>query len=740
MLKVGKSEDLNEKRKRYQKRLDLLRETKEKQTQEKVQFYGYMDEDDYGTVLPPKDFKWEPKSNHIDGSFYGAKAWGENFRDLMEKYPVYVDPVDAIAGRTVFFMSRYRKNLWKPEFDYSFLKADHEKYNILHGIGSESHFVGDYRIGLKLGWGGLLKKVRHYSEIHGEAKKEFYEAEENIILGVQAWVRHNVEAIKKLKAIENNPEYKQNLQEMEEANEWLIENPPRTLREACQWIACFNDISRTYNRDGAGGQIDEILKPYYENDVANGFIDDEDAIFIIACLLLNDPNYYQLGGPGHDGKDMTSHISFLIMEAAHRLGVSVNLTIRVHDGLDKELFERSVKYLFEDRKGWPRYSGDKALTEGFANNGYSIELARERIAVGCHWMAIPGREYCMNDNIKINVAKVFEIAFYEMADNSSMEKSLDVLWSLFEKHLYNAVLCTAKGIDFHLAYQKDNEPELVLNLICYGPIEKGLDASDKGLEFYNIGVDGAGIATVADSLAALEQRIVKEKAITWEEVTKQMRSNYAGAEGERIRLMLKHSERYGQGDSLGDKWAVKVSKLFSSLVKKNHTPNGVNMIPGWFSWSQTILLGKSVGATPDGRHDGDPINHGANPNNGFRKDGAITSMSNSIAAIQCGYGNTAPFQLEFDPKTTKVEGGLEKISSIIKTHFELGGTLININIIDADKIRAAHKDPSQFPDLIVRVTGFTSYFITLSPEFRQLVLIGSLRDNGIFAALFYRYI
>jgi formate C-acetyltransferase len=133
-------------------------------------------------------------------------------------------------------------------------------------------------------------------------------------------------------------------------------------------------------------------------------------------------------------------------------------------------------------------------------------------------------------------------------------------------------------------------------------------------------------------------------------------------------------------------------------------------------------MGKILGATPNGRRAGEPISHGANPDPGFRRDGAPTAMARAIAAVQPGYGNTAPIQLELDPGMSKDEGGVEKIAALIKTHFDLGGTLFNINVVDAEKIREAHKDPSKYPDLVVRVTGFTAYFAALSPAFRQLVV------------------
>ncbi len=116
------------------------------------------------------------------------------------------------------------------------------------------------------------------------------------------------------------------------------------------------------------------------------------------------------------------------------------------------------------------------------------------------------------------------------------------------------------------------------------------------------------------------------------------------------------------------------------------------------------------------------ISYGANPNPHFRNDGAPTAQSNGIASVQCGYGNTAPLQIEFDPHVKADEKGIDTVLNLILTHFKRGGTLININVLDGEKLMEAHKNPNLYPDLVVRVTGFTAYFASLSPEFRQLVV------------------
>ncbi len=706
----------------YQARIYRLRQKKLEQTRKKIESEGPLDEDDYGRIVPPEGI-WRSIPNHPDGSFYGLSGWSENFCSLMECHPVYVDPDDAFAGRWMYFMSRMRSGKWHPDYPYDHLKENIHKYDIIAGIGDDAHFAPDYRTGLTLGWQGLLDKIEKYRKINPvPSMPGFYDAHERVIRSIQGWIKRHIDEIERLAGAEGDIFLKSNLVEMAAVNRKILSDPPETLREALQWIIWYHLASRTYNRDGAGGQIDELLRPFYEYEVNNGLVNRDTTIYYLACFLINDPVYWQLGGPDREGKDLTSEISFLILEAAEKINTSLNITVRVHENLNKDLFRKAVECLVKYRNGWPRFSGDKALVEGFMKNGFSAELARERIAVGCNWMSLPGMEYTMNDLVKVNMARVFEVAYREITGSAGEEPSVERLWAHFEKHLSIAVKTAADGIRHHLKYQKFNEPELILNLLSHGPIEKGLDVSDGGARYYNLAIDGAGFAVVADSFAALQQRIEKEKKITWDEVTFHLDTNFEEVNGERTRYLLKNSGRFGQGNSPGDYWAGRISGYFARLVREESDPSKKQVfIPGFFSWANTVRFGRNVGATPDGRKKGMPISHGANPSPGFSIDGASLALAVAIAGIQPGFGNTAPMQWELDPSFA-TEDHIDLIGSIIKAHFEMGGTLINVNIMDKNKVLEAHKNPENFPELVVRVTGFTAYFSMLTPEFRQLVV------------------
>jgi len=715
-----------------------LRAAKAEQTAEKQRVRGAMNFDDHGIVLPPESLRqpvrtisssgveftdilinsFRPKANHPSGGFFGARACGENFRALLDEHPVYIDPMSSLAGAYMVNFTSYRKPGWNPEFDRSELDAAHARYQIVSGIGAMQHMCQDMQIGLDLGWGGLLEKVRHCRGLNGDTGG-FYDGLESVILGVQGWIRRHAEVARRMAA--ENPVDAENLLEIAAINEHLVSGAPRTFRETCQWLLWYLLVARMYNGSGAMGRLDVLLEPYYRADLKAGRLTDEEAIFHIACMLVRDTCYLQLGGPDAEGHDVTGPVSFFVLEAAHRLKIPANVGGCVGESVEPGLLRRGVEILVEDRCGVPKFLGVDNTTAGFVRNGFPVELARQRAYSGCHWSCLPGREYAIMDIIKINLAAVLDVALREMMAGGGCV-GIAELWESFQKHLRKAMSITAAGIDFHYRHMHEVFPELVLDLLSYGPVEKGLDASHGGVEFYTFGVDGAALATVADSFAAIELQIEERHKMTWTDLLTCLDSNWTAGGGERSRLLMKSIPRYGAGGTRADEWAQRVAAFFAEAVKEKPTPDGHMMLPGLFSWASAIILGNKLGATPNGRHAGEPISHGANPDPGFRQDGALTALATAVASVQPSYGNTAPLQLDLDPCTSDSPTDVNNIMSLIRGHFDLGGTQINANILDRQQVLEAHRDPSRFPDLIVRVTGFSAYFASLSPDLRQLVV------------------
>jgi len=318
----------------YADRLKAMRDTKIRHTLEKRVQNGYTDLDDFGTVPITPDYEVKPWYNSSNGSFYGYDGMSENFVRVINAHPAYVDPMEMLCGRWRDMLVNYRGDVhylpdWlkkKPEikeliksattqwskrwdeqrFPFDHLKPLQKKYNIQTGIDGDAHLACDYRIGFELGFGGLLEKVRKYREINKD-KKNFYDAEEKVLLAIIDFVQKHIDEIERQIEEEKRPEIKASLERMLEVNKNIKYNAPQTFYEVCQWTAYFNCASRIYTRDGAGFQLDGLLYPYYKCDVEAGILDDETAKFLVANLLLIDPHYYQISGVDENDMDMTNH-------------------------------------------------------------------------------------------------------------------------------------------------------------------------------------------------------------------------------------------------------------------------------------------------------------------------------------------------------------------------------------------------------------------------------------------------
>jgi formate C-acetyltransferase len=307
---------------------------------------------------------------------------------------------------------------------------------------------------------------------------------------------------------------------------------------------------------------------------------------------------------------------------------------------------------------------------------------------------------------------------------------MERLWERYEHHLGIVVGVIKQGYDWHFQHHARHMPEIVLNLFCHGPIERGLDVSAGGVDIYCLNCDGLGLATVADSFAAVETRVVREGRLSWNELAGHLERDFAGAED--VRLMLRAIPRFGCGDSAADRWAARISQVYARLVAGTPTPAGYHLIPGLFSHINVDSYGRNMPATPNGRHAGAAISHGANPDFGFLPGGstALTAKASAVAAVQPGYGNSAPLQIEIDRDAFGDEDGAQMLASFIRTHEAQGGTLVNVNVLSGRQIMEAARDPSRYPDLIVRVTGFSAYFGMLSPYYRQWVVDRVLQRDG----------
>ncbi|MDR3147756.1 MAG: pyruvate formate lyase family protein, partial [Treponema sp.] len=622
---------------------------------------GHWNTDDHGNIPldPEPGFQKivDPSCNMVSG----IEAITKTFVSWLDHHPVFFHPASAFAG--CWIGEAKIGSSWRPEHRNMELEQLGAKYNLAMGIlYGMNHCGPDLRIGLELGWGGLLAKIRRFRKLNNPDDTSFYDGEERLVEAIQRYIDRHVKALRKAAAETDDPQIKAHYTTIADIDEYLIEGAPRTLREALQWIVHWQDVDRMYHNGGAGQEIDTLLQPYYDEDLKNSLLkNDDETIWYFSSLFFNDPHYHTIGGQNPiTGKDVSTKLSFLILEGQHRLKIPNNLALRIHENTNDELFTKAVQYLFDDGTG-VCYSLSGGLDSGYVRNGHPINIARMRAKVGCNWTALPGIEYCLQDVTRVCLAQPLLLALDDMMADG--ERSMERLTALYEQHLAEAVRIIKEAADWHYQYKWLNVPEIVLDLVAHGPIERGVDMSHGGVDILDFTCDGVALATVANSFAAIEQRVVREKRISWEKLYQVLKDNYSGAED--IRLMLKSVPQYGAGGTAADHYATSISRLYTDLMHATPTKLGFTVIPGIFSHGDVYSRGKNLGATPNGRFAGAEISHSADPDPGFLPGGgtAPTAKANAVASVQCGYGNSVPLQVDIDARLAKEMGGIENIKA-----------------------------------------------------------------------------
>ena len=517
----------------YLQLIEGMHQDKLKINDAKLARHGSIDIDDHGFIDFP-EFTFEPETCE-DGLVHGCACIGRNFRRFLNEMPKYINPNSALACCWVGTFDRFAPLQIADADRPHELDETIQKYRITQaGFGGMNHLCPDMEIGLREGWKGLLEKIRYYRKKNNPPDPDFYEGEEQMVLGILEWVKAHQIYAEELAAKESDPFLRDNYLAIAKVNGELWEHEPRTFREAVQFLAHFQAVDRTFYAGGALGALDTLLEEYFERDIESGILTEEEAVWMIASLFFNDTHYTQIGGltPAGD-REVTSRLSFLILDAMHLLKIPTNLGIRVHapiagQGPEPEiLLKRAVEYTIEDGYG-VCYSLEKGISEGFSKNGFPLELGRMRVKCGCNWVAIPGREYPLQDVTRVNMAVALH---YGLKDLQAQEtRDLDLLWERFTYHLQAMVECVKAGYDKHYEVMQRNRPEIVLNLFMHGPIERGLNCSNGGVDILDLNIDGIALATVADSFAAIEQRVVEEKKLTWDRLFELLDTNYEGAE------------------------------------------------------------------------------------------------------------------------------------------------------------------------------------------------------------------
>lgn len=450
-----------------------------------------------------------------------------------------------------------------------------------------------------------------------------------------------------------------------------------------------------------------------------------------------------LSGLTPDGKDGTNPLTYLCLNTVLRLKVPMPYTyIRLHDNSPAELYERIADCIRAGCSG-PTIYNDEIIVPALVDLGIPIEDARDYAPVGCFETHVQGKTEFRH--IAVSAAEALERTLNpEKWEKSKSEgwyiESMDPWrdWTPPDPNNYTSLEDIMKSFNEAMdrnvkgiieTYEKFRDGRLykiaplpVLSSLFEGPLEAGKDITQGGAKYVIYMLEISGLATAADSLAAIKKLCFEEKSVKLSEILDAMRNNWEGKEY--LRRMVKNKmPAYGNDDDYVDDIATEIARMFLDSLKKHraNSKSGTIYTAGIATFEGYTALGTVIGATPDGRLTGEALSDNASPTLGRAVNGQTAALNSFLKLPNTELSGGSCLCLAMSP----VSGALSELPAFLRSFIERKGNIINISVNDCEKLRAAQKEPDKYRDLIVRVGGYEAYFVDLPPKHQELQILKS---------------
>jgi formate C-acetyltransferase len=632
------------------------------------------------------------------------------------------------------------------------------------GIGNcgavPGHLIPDYPRVLRIGWRGIREEAAAVAR-DPTASREKREQARAIVIAAEAArefsARYAAEAAR-LAAAEKDPARRAELDRISAICAKVPWEPAANFREAIQslWFAhMLVLIAESYPGPGVSpGRIDQYLWPYFKADLDAGTLTRDEAKEILSCLSIKH-NYaydYQghagtnqginssfgqlitLGGTDRDGSDASNDLTYLFLDVVEELNLlEPKPNIRLHEKTPDRLLERVVGML-SGAQGAPfLLNFDENSIAGLRWQGLPEAELWNYAPVGCLENTLQGCDRSGTVDVNLNIAKAVELALFRGRDLASgaqigPETGDPCSFSSFgefKKAFATQLLFILREIirvnDIADAGRARFEPVPYLSALVGGCLESGKDVSAGGARHNYLTVEGIALATAADSLAALKKLVFEDRAVEMKTLLSAIKANFEGHEALRRMLMTK-TPKYGNDDPGADAIARWVSLLWTEEAARHVSPSGKRYRGGYLSWNYWIAYAPSTAATPAGRRRGQYLSNAVCPANGADRNGP-TSVIKSVGALDLKTApNGASHTISFSPELVRSEEGRQKLAALLRAYGKAGGTALQLNVISADTLREAQKNPSEYGNLLVRVTGYNAYFVGLGKEIQDEII------------------
>ncbi len=689
------------------------------------------------------------------------------FKEVVENHlPVQVLEGELIAGgqfNTALSRTLTRSEARKfnrRERQYLKMLKEYDALGFGNAGATAGHLIPDYKTILRLGFKGLKEKFESLlTTIDSRPHFDFLRALITSTLVPPILARRYTEELGKLAVKESDPARKQELLRMAEVCERVPWEPAQNFWEALQslWFTHMLVMAaESYPGPGLShGRIDQYLYPYYKRDIEAGVLDPDFAKELLACFFIKH-NYaydYQwrvgnnhginssfgqlitLSGMGPRGEDLTNDLTYLCLDVIEDLNMlEPKPNVRLHKNSPEKLLRRVVQIVSKAQGAPFLLNFDELSMKALQWMGLPKDKLWDYAPVGCLENTLQGNDRSGTVDVNINLAKAVELVLYGGKDQATGKqagprtgdprtfKTFDDFWKAYEKQTLCIMEKLIEIYNLSDEIRARYEPVPYLSTLVRGCATSGRDVNDGGATYNFITMEGVALATTVDSLLAIKKLVFEEKKISMDDLIKAIDANYEGYEVIQQQLINK-APKYGNDDPHADELAQKVSRFWSGAVTRYTSPaTGRRYRAGYLSWNYWISYAPKTAATPDGRKRGSFLSNGVCPVNGADRHGP-TSVINSVGNLgMVTIPNGGSHTISLSPSLVRDAEHQEKLMALLRSYIDHGGTALQINILDVDTLREAQKKPDEYKNLLVRVTGYNAYFVTIGKEIQDEII------------------
>lgn len=643
-----------------------------------------------------------------------------------------------------------------------FLKAWHTLNDI--GVGNcgavPGHLIPDYPKILRTGWKGVQAEAEQVLT-DPEASAEEHKLARAIVICADAVrifaERYAAEADSRA-AAEQDETRRDELHTIARNCSRVPWLPPETFPQALQALWTTHMLllaAESYPGPGVSpGRVDQYLYPYYRADLDAARLTPAEAKEWLECWWIKH-NYaydYQgwvgtnqginssfgqlitLAGIDEQGNDAANDLTYLILDISEEINLlEPKPNIRIHAHSSDRLLRRIVEMLGRSQGSPFLINFDEHAIDGLRWQGLPDERLWDYAPVGCLENTLAGDDRSGTVDVNLNLAKAVELTMNDGRDLATGKQvgprtgdpttfaNFEEFFTAFKEQLRHLVEWITRVNDIADGGRARWEPVPYVSALVGGCLESGRDVTAGGAHFNYLTVEGVSLATAADSLAAIKKLVFETHQLDMEQLVQALTANFEGYENVR-QMLLNKAPKYGNDDAYVDELARDISQFWTKEAADLVSPTGKQYRAGYLSWNYWIAYAPTTAATPDGRRRGQYLSNAVCPVNGADRNGP-TAVIKSVGNLDLKTApNGASHTMSFSPSLLENPEHCDKLMALLRAYARVGGTCLQVNVIDAGTLREAQKHPDEYRNLLVRVTGYNAYFTGLGKEIQDEII------------------